>query len=146
MNRTCLAVVAAAIVLIAIGLVVLPRYLNPPEPGGSVDGFMGLRCNRTADGNWTIYETGGSHPISEVRLMVINASTGSKTVDVKLSDILPNKNNPDAVFNDSNANKKFDAGDSIILKATSQNIQPGYKVQFTSKDGNTVIGTVKELQ
>jgi len=148
MNRQVLGVVSAAVILLAAGMLLDPHDIKPPEPQRehSIDGFMGLRSDRTEDGNWIIYETGGSHPIIELRLQVVNASTGSVTFNVKLSDILPNKNNPSAVLNDSNANKKFDAGDSIVLKGTSPNIQPGYKVQFTDKDGNSIIGTIKELQ
>ncbi len=147
MNKTLVDVIAASIVLLAAGLVAMPRDLSPPEPahGGYVDGFMAMRLEKRADGNWTIWETGGSHPFAELRLQVMNASTGAQTVYVKFTDLLPAKNNPDALLIDSNSNKKWDAGDYMVLDASSPNIEEGYKVQILDQKGN-IVGTIKELQ
>jgi len=146
MNRRLLAVVAAIIMVVAVGAAIFMQFSKPPAPGKSLhDGrSMSLRQEKTADGNWTINIINSLWTFDELRLTVINASTGSATLDVKLSDIAPGKNHPDAAINDSNGDKKLGPGDSIILKGTSPNIKAGYKVQFQVK--GAIAGTISELQ
>jgi hypothetical protein len=142
------AYLAAAVVLTLIIVALLAAYpvLFPkPQPTGSIppETTLGLRVNQTSPGNWTIYISGGSRKASSVRLNVIIPTTAVTTVNKVVSALTPAKNNPDAVFNDSNANSKMDAGDTIILKASGGHIVAGYKVQFLQ--GQELIGTIREL-
>ena len=131
--------------LIVILLVSYPVLFPKPQWQGSGKEIFGLgiRVNQTSPGNWTIYITGGSYKASSVRLTVINWTTGARTVDKFVSKLLPATNDPDAVFNDRTADSKFDAGDTIVLKASGGHIIAGYKVKFVQ--GREVIGTIKEL-
>jgi len=145
MKRRLLAVVAAIIMVVAVGAAIFMQLSKQPAPGESphTGRTLRLRQEKTADGNWTINIISSLWTFDELRLIVMNASTGSATPDVKLSDIAPGKNHPDATINDSNGDKKLGAGDSIILKGTSPRIQTGYKVQFLIKE--SVVGTIREL-
>ncbi len=127
--------------LLAEYQVLFPR----PETLGSVPvtTYLGLRANQTSPGNWTITIVCGRYEAPGVRLTVVDPSTGESTVSKLVSNLVPAKNNPDAVFNDHTGNSKLDAGDTIILKGSGGHIIAGYKVRFF--EGNDIIGTIREL-
>jgi hypothetical protein len=76
-------------------------------------------------------------------MMILNCSTGGKTVDKPISVLSPQNNDPDAIFNDCSGNNKIDAGDTILLKGSSPNIRSGYRVQFLM--GESIIASIKEI-
>jgi hypothetical protein len=142
------AFIAAAMVLTLVIVILLAAYpvLFPkPEPPSEVppETTLGSMVNQTSPGNWTIYITSGSYKASSIRVTVIDPHTGESTVNKVVSTLTPAKNDPDAVYNDSNANSKIDAGDTIVLKASGGHIVAGYKVQFLQ--GQNIIGTIREL-
>jgi hypothetical protein len=137
----------AVSVIIAICLVGSAVALYPApvirEQGGEPPG---LRVEAIEHGDWQIDIISGSYKASAVYLQITNASTGSEMVNAPLSS--GTVDNPDFSLNDSNQNKRLDAGDSIILRGTingqpNPNIQAGFKVQFLKNDN--IIGTIKEL-
>jgi hypothetical protein len=147
MNKLLLPILAIGIIALAgVAGMVYWRWVNapekPPTGSGRYFGIM-LRLENSTGGDWNITVTGGSQPLTNVRMTVTNETTGVKTVDRKITDLVPEKNDPDAVFNDSNANKKIDAGDSIVLKWSSPNIRPGYNVDFIV--GDNLLGVIRHL-
>jgi len=140
----------------AVGILVLAgvagmNYWNsmkaPARPAGIVDGgegLRGLRIDNSTGGDWSISIVSGYvSSLKSVRMMIMNSSTGEKTVDKPISALLPANNDPDAVFNDSNGNNHIDSGDSILLKGSSPNIKSGYRVNFLK--GENVTGTIWEI-
>jgi len=135
------------IVMACVGGMMYWNSMKPPQkPAGVVDGgglWPGVRIENSTGGNWTVLFTGGAVALKSVRMTVTNCSTGEKTVDKPMTAFLPEKNDTDAAFNDWNGNNRINAGDSILLKCSSPNIKPGYKVQFLK--GETVLASVKEI-
>jgi len=147
MNKTLLPILAiSVIVLVGVAGMVYWSMVNapevPPDEPGESPGW-GFRAENSTDGNWNVSIVTGSLPLKNLRMMIIDPNNGAKTVDKLIADLVAAKNDPEAVFNDSNANNRFDAGDSVLLKCSSQNIKSGYRVQFL--DGESVIGTINEL-
>jgi hypothetical protein len=147
MNKTVLSILAVVVVVVVAGVGSMYwSSMNKPEKsdrGVDKGGIEGLRIENSTDGNWIITFASASEPLKNVRFTISNSSTGERTVDKRMSDLLPAKNDPDAVFNDTNANNKIDSGDSILLKGSSPNIKSGYRVQFL-KDNN-VIAQIGEI-
>jgi len=147
MNKTLLPILAISIILLVgvAGMVYWSMVNAPEEPptgSGRYFGIM-LHLENSTGGDWNITVTGGSQPLKNVRMTVTNDTTGVKTVDKKITDLVPEKNDPDAVFNDINADKKIDAGDSIVLKRSSPNIRPGHDVDFVVDDN--LLGSIRNL-
>ena len=136
---------AAIIIVVAVGAAIFVQFSKPLAPGESphTGRTMSLRAEKTPDGDWIIYLVSSSWSIKELNLKITNASTGSQMFGVRLSEITVDNNHAEALLNDSNANDRFDAGDSIILKGTSPRIQTGYKLQFFTKE--STVGTIQEL-
>jgi hypothetical protein len=148
MNKLVLPILAfGIIVLVGVAGMVYWNSLNSPKGTAGIvdggDGLPGLRIENTTDGNWLISVTSGAVSEDSVRMTITNMSTGEKTVDKPVSAFLPKKNNPDALFNDSNGNNRIDAGDTILLKSSSPNIKTGYKVMFLK--GENIIGVIGEI-
>jgi len=147
MKRTALILSAAGIIVLAgaLGMVcwssVNTPKTGPDEPGESPG--MGFRAENLTDGNWMVWAVTGSLALKDLRMEIIDPNNGSKMVDKSMLDLVPAKNDPDAVFNDSNANNRLDAGDSVLLKCSSPNNKSGYKVQFLR--GDNILGAIKEL-
>jgi hypothetical protein len=139
MNRRVLGVVLAAAIFIVVAIAVLVQYKAPaaPQGGSTGPGPVGLRSNMTNDGNWTLDVFCGRASIMSLRMEIQNASSGGLIFALKLSDITPAKNHPNAVLNDSNADGYLDAGDSIILRSIP-NIE-GCRLQFFM--GHSVVGS-----
>jgi hypothetical protein len=147
MNKTMGQILVFGILILPVGLVTGYRSsantpAAPPAEHGEIWGF-GLRIENTTGGDWLITVASGSAPLKSVWMQITNSSTGGKTVDKLISAIVPAKNDPDAVFIDNNANNRIDAGDIFILKGSSVNVLPGYKVQFLK--GMDIIGTISEI-
>jgi len=135
--------VIIAICLVGSAVALYPAPVGREPPGG--DGF-GWRVEALVNGDWMISITTGSYTISGLVLQVVDPANGSALVKEPLS--AGTAGNPDFLVNDTNGNKRLDAGDTIILKGTinglpSSNIQAGFRVQLLRNDN--VIGTLKEL-
>jgi hypothetical protein len=142
--------ILAVVILVLVGVAgaIYWNSIKPTQkPTGIVDGgegFGGLRIENSTGGDWLIsIASGYVLSLKSVRMMIINSSTGEKTVDKPISALLPANNDPDAVFNDSSGNNHIDSGDTILLKGSSPNIKSGYKVQFLK--GESIIGTIQEI-
>jgi len=153
--------VIATILMVAITVVlagVLVVYLQTlPTSGGSVETSLGLRAEKTVNGDWLVSVTGGTQAATVVTFQVIDPTTGAIVATTLAAPgnynfaVMPVANwgaTACGVFNDNNGNSKIDAGDSILLYMLSaahtngKNLA-GLKVQFL-KNGN-IIGTIKEL-
>jgi hypothetical protein len=151
MKRTVVQVFVFAVIFLVAGLLSVyntPKKHTGGEVIGMVDGgvgIFGVRCEKTNDGNWTVYLTSAATPIDDAKITVSNTSTGNITMSKLISDLKPEKMDPDAVFIDCTGNNIVSSGDSVILKSSSSNIKQGYKVQFTNKDGSKFWSSVKEL-
>lgn len=149
MKKVLLPILAVAIIVLAgVGGVIYWNFLKvPAKPAGILDGgegLPGLRIENSTGGDWLIsIASGYVSSLKSVRMMIMNSSTGEKTVDKPISALLPANNDPDAVFNDNYWNNHIDSGDSILLKGSSPNIKSGYKVQFIK--GEKIIGTIHEI-
>ena len=135
----------AVTILIVILLVGIPVMFPDTQPlgDGHLETALGTNVNQTSTGNWTITITRGSKQASSVRLMVFNQTIGLDVVNKVVSKLAPARNDPDAVFNDCNANSKLDAKDTIILKSSGGLVATGYTVRFLQN--NHIIGTIMGL-
>ena len=144
-RKAFIAVGVGLTIVIVILLLGIPVMFPKPQPlgDGPLMTTLGTRVNQTTQGNWTITITGGSYQASSVRLMVVNSTSGQDTINKAVSKLAPARNDPDAVFNDCNANSKLDAGDTIILKSSGGLVATGYTVRFLQN--NHIIGTIMGL-
>jgi ABC-type phosphate transport system permease subunit len=131
------AIVIAFVIPICIMAWVLAQPQRPP-PERSTGPQLGIRAEKTGE-NWTISVTGGSFSPNSLTMQVINTSTGALIISHPISV----KETADLLYNDNNANRRFDAGDSIILKSAAGHIESGNKIQFMQ--GGNIIGTIREL-
>jgi len=138
-----IAIIVVVVVLVIIIPIVLAGilvvYLQAvPQSGGSVESPLGLRTERTINGDWLISVVSGSQKAADVDMQVVNPQTGAVVYHYPVNAMNP----ADCTFNDNNADSKLDAGDTIAIKDTAS-VDPGMKVQLVK--GENVIGTIKEL-
>jgi hypothetical protein len=120
-----------------------PQENDPDLEDGDPNLGLGTRVNQTSPGNWTVYIAGGSKIASHMRVSVFNHTIGQETVNKIVSNLAPDRNDPDAVFNDANSNSRIDAGDTIILKASGGHVAAGNTVRFLH--GDIIFGTIRAL-
>jgi DNA-binding transcriptional regulator of glucitol operon len=103
--------------------------LRPPE-GHPFQDTLGMRCEKIPDGNWTVSITGGRVKAADMKVVVVDQNTYTRTVNSRLTM----KANDDFVYNDTNRNGMLDAGDTITLKVSSPNIKSGYRMNIMRGD------------
>lgn len=132
-------VVVLAIVIPIVLAGVLVVYLQTlPQSGGTVETSLGLRAEKTVNGDWLISVTSGSYKAADIDIQVVDPQTGTIVFHYPVNAM----NSRDCVFNDNNANSKLDAGDTILIEDTAS-VDPGMKVQLVK--GVNVVGMVREL-
>jgi hypothetical protein len=138
-------VVIIVFILLPIGLVELIIFIRPTpvDYDGGIVTTIGLRVADRSAGNWTIEILSGRKDPRDLRLQVINPSTGALALSKVVASLAPSYNDSDARYNDNNGNNRLDAGDTIQLKSSGGHIHAGYKVQLLV--GAAIVGTIKEL-
>jgi hypothetical protein len=117
--------------LVIAGFVYLQSvHIDPDEVFGKSFPSVNLKVDDYSDGNWTVLVIGGGIDISDVRLIVIVPSNADITVRKALVNLIPMKNDPDAIYYDRNGNAKLDTGDNLILQSSGGHIIPGYNVRL----------------
>jgi len=132
-------------IICLVGAAIL-LYPQPPPWEQPDSDSMSTRTQAVQGGDWLVEITGGSFRASGLELVVINSTTGARTMQARVP--AGNADNPDFFWNDSNRNHRLDAGDSILLKGTvngqpNPNILAGFKAQFLKND--ILVATIREL-
>ena len=112
------------------------------DPPYGAENPLGLSIAKDNSGNWVISViSGGGQDLGDVTFMVSNATTGALVMSCKLNAILA----ADGACNDTDANGRINAGDSLMLTASANggHCQAGMKVQFFL--GESALGTIKAL-
>ena len=118
-------------------------YFQTSGPLPYKDPSVGLDLDEHSDGNWTVVVTSGSNANSNIRLLVLNNTTGCLIISKALVNLTPSNNDPDVIYYDNNGNAKLDVGDSFLLKTSGGNIIPGCKILLIQ--GDNIVGMVKNL-
>jgi hypothetical protein len=119
------------IIPMALSFMLVSQMQSMPQSGGTVETQLGIRVEKNANNDWIVSVTvGSSDTPSQLYLQIVDANTGAKTVNARLTS----GPTSDFTFNDNNANGKLDAGDSILLKGSSSNIRAGYTFQIAKSE------------
>lgn len=141
-------IVVIVIVVVILLIVIIPMALSfmlvsqmqsMPQGGGSVSPVASISVSQTSSGNWTVSVmsvAGSSASTSSVYLVIVNSNTGAETVHSRLTS-----SSSDFQFNDNDANGRFTAGDTILLKGSSR-IQSGYTLRLTYSDDTIASRTL----
>lgn len=138
-------VMAATALLVFVGIPTLigvweDSNRDPNNPG--VETNIGVRVNKTAEGDWLLSIVSSSKPVSSLTLQVVNL-TGEIVFKKTLASIKIPSGDPDAAFDDTDGNNNLSPGDTILLKASGGHVKAGYKVQLMR--GNAVLGLIRSL-
>ena len=144
--RTIVGIIALSCIL----AITVPYYLAwfwegsdwGSDHAKTVETTLGIRANKTAEGDWQLLITGGSEPVSSLTLQVANL-TGGIVFKKPIASIKIPSSDPDAAFNDTDWNNHVNAGDTILLKASGGLVQAGYEVRLLS--GDSVLGLLRSL-
>jgi flagellin-like protein len=142
-NDKAVSPVIATILMVAITVVlagVLVVYLQTlPQTGGNVETPLGIRVDKQANGDWTLFVTTGSKDNAGITLQVVTKSTGVPTVNVALTALVA----ADGIYhdNDAVADTKLNVGDTIELHCVANlgHATAGQQVQLLKND-NIIAG------
>jgi len=140
-NESAVSPVIATILMVAITVVlagVLVVYLQTINVDSGVKPeTIGVRLERTDEGNWTMRIVQGETALSGIVVQVTNPSTGSVVVGGSLTAISPYYS-----LRDNSLPGHLNAGDVVLFNQTANFVQEGYTVSLIKGGGTLVAPTV----
>ena len=129
--------VIATILMVAITVVlagVLVAYLQTIDPDkGKPVPPLGVRLEKTTEGNWTMSIVQGRTGANGIQLQVTNPATAAMTVSGVLT-----ASSAYFLFQDNLDPGYINAGDAILLNQSANFVQTGYRVVLV-KDAGTLV-------